>query len=127
MGRFKAAVWSAKKRKSVKRTTDSASKFDNDTKYLLAESDKRSLYNKTDLPEGNFEEPFSVETDEESYDDEETEEIHWVKSSASLYLADPRILESNMQAATCMHPNFSICRSIFCNFEGAMISVAYQM
>ena len=35
-----------------------------------------------------------METDEESYDDEETEAIHWVKPYASLYLIDPRNLES---------------------------------
>ena len=69
-----------------------------------------------------------METDEESYEDEETEEIYWVKPSASLYLVDPRILESNMQAAaTCTHPNFSICLSILCNFEGTIISVAHQL
>ena len=51
-----------------------------------------------------------METDEESYDDEETEEIHQVKPSASLYLEDRCILESNMQAAaTFTHPSFSIC------------------
>ena len=66
----------AKQRKSVKPTTDSANQFGNDKKRLLADSDRGSWYNKTNLPEGNFEEPFSVETDEESYDDEETEEIH---------------------------------------------------
>ena len=48
---------------------------------------------------GNIDEPFSVETDEESYDDEETVETQWVKPSARLYLVDLRILESNMQAA----------------------------
>ena len=106
MGRL-VSYWSAKKRKSVKRTTDSASKFDNDKKRLLAESDKGSWYNKTNLSEGNFEEPFSVETDEESYDDEETEEIHWVKPSASFHLVDLRSLETSMQAATtCTHPSF---------------------
>ena len=94
---------------------------------MLADSDKESLYDETNLSKGNFEEPFSVETDEESYDDEGTEEIHWVKLSASRY-PDPHILESNMQAApTCTHPSFSICLSIFCNFEGATISVACQM
>ena len=75
MGRFKTAIWSANKRKSVKRTTDSANNFDNDKKRLLAQ-DKGSWHDKTNLSEGNLEEPFSVETDEESYDDEETEEIH---------------------------------------------------
>ena len=42
---------------------------------------------------------FQCETDEESCDDEETEEVHWVKPSASRYLVDPRILEANMQTA----------------------------
>ena len=80
------------------------------------------------LSEGNLEEPFWLETDEESYDNEETEEIHWVKLSLSLYLVDLRILESIMQAAAiCTHPSFSICPSIFCNFEGTMIPVACQI
>ena len=85
MGRFKKVIWSAKKRKSVKWTTDSANKFDNDKKRLLADSDKRSWYDRTNLLEGNIEEPFSVKTDEESYCNEETGEIHWVKQSASLF------------------------------------------
>ena len=42
MGRFNTAIWSAKKRKSYKRTTDSANKFDNDKKRSLAYSDKES-------------------------------------------------------------------------------------
>ena len=70
MDRFKTAILSAKK--PVKRTTDGASKFDNDKKRLLAESDKGSWYNKTNLSEGNFEEPFSVKIDEESCGDEQT-------------------------------------------------------
>ena len=49
MGTFKTAIW---KCKFVKRTTDSANKFDNDKG------------------------PVSVETDEDSYADEEAEEIH---------------------------------------------------
>ena len=87
MGRFKTAIRSAKRRRSVKRTTDSTSKFDNGKKSLLADS--WPWYDKANLSKGNFEEHFSVENAEESYDDEETEEIHWVKPSASLYLVDP--------------------------------------
>ena len=69
-----------------------------------------------------------METDEERYDDEKIEEIHWVKPSASLYLAEPRILESNMRAApTCTHPSLSICGSMLCSFKDTMISVACQM
>ena len=40
-----------------------------------------------------------METHEESCDDDETDEVHWVKPSASRYLVDPRILEANMQTA----------------------------
>ena len=123
MGRFKTAIWSAKKSKYVKRTTDRANK-----KRFLADWDKGSWYDKINLSGGTFEELFSVETDEEIYNNEETEEIHWVKPSASFCLVDQRILESNMQAApTCTHPSFFICLTIFCNFDGAMIAVAYQM
>ena len=77
---------------------------------MLADSDKGSWYDKTNLLEGNFEEPFSVQTDEESCDDDETDEVHWVKPPASLYLVDPRILEANMQTA-------AICKEWYGNLQ----------
>ena len=41
-GYVQDSFWSAKKRNSVKRTTDSANNFDNDKKRLLTDSDNGS-------------------------------------------------------------------------------------
>ena len=51
-----------------------------------------------------------MENDEQSCDDEETEEVHWVKPSTRLYLVDPCTLEANMQTA-------AICKECYGNLQ----------
>ena len=51
-----------------------------------------------------------MENDEKSCDDEETEEVHWVKPSARFYLVDPRTLEASMKTT-------AICKECYGNLQ----------